>query len=455
VNGFGRALMIAGALFAAALASRALVAHAPARLAPDFAQPLVVVTNWNGFGAALLAALVLALALATLAYWRIAYSAGRLSLLSVVAAAALAILAAWWMPVLFSSDVYAYAAYGELARLGGDPYAHAALRRGDAIFDAAIWQWGDPPPVCVYGPAFVAIARAIVAAAASLGLLAQLDAFRVLACVALLLCALLAYGAYPGDRTARLGAAASIGLNPVAIWSAVEGHNDSLAVAIVLTGFFLVRRGLISLGAAAVALSALVKVPGLAAALGLTLVNRRALVGAAAGAAVVAAFSLPLLASIMTRLAPYGRYGPEGSIQAIVRPAAWLVFGAERPAAIAALLVAAAVAVLLAAVGIARLRRGAIDAWVWLALAVWALLPNPYPWYGLWLVALAATAPQTLAGRVAIGLSLTSLLRYVPDAVGAPSPPLSFAMAVGATLPFILLIGYARPSAIMSGSHAR
>jgi hypothetical protein len=422
-----RALLIPAALLAAGLISRALLTRAPARLAVDFAQPLVVVTDWNAFGAALLAVLAAALVGAGVVYWSLVRSPGDLSIAGVIAVTAAALAAAWYMPVIFSSDVYAYAAYGELARLGANPYAHVTLARGNAIFDAAVWQWGNPLPVCVYGPAFVALARAIVTLAAPLGTLASLQGMRVLASAALPACAFLAYHAYPGDRNQRSRAAAAIGLNPVAIWCAAEGHNDALALAVALSGFVLARRGWLGIGAAAVALSAAVKSPGAAGAVALAVTNARARAGAIAGLAIAAALSWPLVSGVAEHLMPNGHYAPYASLQALVGP-----------------IVAPAVAVALAASAIARLHRGSIDGWIWLALGGWALLPNPYPWYGLWLIAIAALAPQSRAGAVAIALSFTSLLRYAPDAIGAPNPLAAVALGIGASSPFLALLIRAR-----------
>jgi hypothetical protein len=418
-----RALLIPAALLAAGLASRALVARAPARLAADFAQPLVVVTNWNAFGAVLLGVLAIALVGAGVVYWSIVRSPGDFSLAGIIAVAAAALAVAWCMPVIFSSDVYAYAAYGELARLGANPYAHVPLARGNAIFDAAIWQWGNPLPVCVYGPAFVALARAIVTLCAPLGTLAALQGMRVLASATLPACAFLAYHAYRGDRVQRLRAAATIGLNPVAIWCVAEGHNDGLALAVALGGFLLARRGWPGFGAATVALSASVKSPGAAGALALAITDARARAGAIAGLVIAAALSWPLVSGVAQHLVPNGHYAPYASLQSLAGP-----------------IVALAVAVTLAYNAVARLRRGSIDGWIWLALGGWALLPNPYPWYGLWLIAIAALAPQSRAGGVAIALSFTSLLRYAPDTIGAPNPVAAIALGVGASSPFLALL---------------
>ncbi len=421
------ALTIAAAFTAAALLSRAILGHAPARLAADLAQPLVVVTNWGGFGAILLAVLLLALLCAALPYRNAVRSADQTSAVLVFAASALALGAAWLMPALFSSDVYAYAAYGELARLGADPYAHSTLGHATALMTAASWQWGDAIPVCVYGPGFVALAKAVALVLAPLGAAVQLNGTRALAAGAFLLCTPLAFAAYPGDRAARLRAAATIGLNPPAIWCVAEGHNDAIALAIVLAGFWLVRRGFAGAGAAVAALSGAFKIPGVAAAIALAVVDRRARAGAAIGIAAVTLLSLPLLKGVATGMAPHGRYTAQVSLQAV---GPWPV----------GLLIAAVVAICLANAGVRRLRRGTNDGWLWLGLAAWILVPNPYPWYGLWLVALAAVAPATRVAKVAIALSFTSLLRYAPDAVAIPPPALAAALGIVAALPLSALL---------------
>ncbi|HYL26457.1 MAG TPA: hypothetical protein VEW74_01415 [Candidatus Nitrosotalea sp.] len=344
----------------------------------------------------------------------------------VLAAVGLAI--AWFAPVLFSSDVYAYAAYGELARIGLNPYAPIPSGITDPIVRAAQVQWVSAFPICVYGPAFVLAARGIVGFFAAYGLGPALDALRILASLAFLLCGALAYAAFGGDRASRLRAAATIVLNPPAIWCAAEGHNDALALAVVLAGFAVMRRYR-NFGAAIIALSGTVKIPGIAAAAAAGLADRRALLGAAGGATLAAALSLPLLAGAASRIAPHGVYAPQASLQAIAAslspPLAWVL--------------ALAVAVALIARGRALLRVENVEGWIWFALAAWVLVPNPYPWYGLWLVAVAALAPRSRVGSVAIALSLTSLLRYVPDAIATPAPAVAAVLGLAAALPLLAL----------------
>jgi hypothetical protein len=442
------ALAIPLSLLAAAIAMRLALLHVHARFAAALAQPLAVVTGWGSFGALLLAILLLALVLASLGYRALLRDLllekrGNAGILAIAAACALSLAAAWLMPVLFSSDVYAYGAYGELARLGTNPYGHARLSPGDPVLDAAIWQWGNPPPTCVYGPAFVAIARATVTLLAPLGTPAQLDGLRVIASLALLLCALLAYAAYPGDRAQRVAAAAMIGLNPVAVWCAAEGHNDAIALCVVLLGFALARRGALGAGTAVAALSGLVKLPGLAAAVVLAFPKRgpqiEGIAASAAGIAVTLVLCVPLFEGVAVHLAPHGRYAPLASFQGVVKPLAWWLVHHDRAASVATMAAAACAALALAVRGVALVRDGAAEGWIWLGLGGWLLIPNPYPWYATWLIAVAALAPRSRAATVAAVVSLASLLRYAPDAAGAPPAAAALALGILATLPFAAL----------------
>ncbi len=405
-------------------------------------QPLLVATDWGAAAWVPLGVLLAVTAVASLYYLHALTRTRPLTLRMLLLAAVAASAIAWSAPVLLSSDVYAYAAYGEMARIGINPYAHVPSV-SDPIVHAAQAQWVSAFPICVYGPAFVAFARTLVSLFAPLGMLAILDAFRASSSLAFLLCIPLAYAAFPGDRSARLRSAATIGLNPVAIWCAAEGHNDAIALAIVLLGFLLARRRWVGIGAAVTALSALVKLPGAAAAIAFAVADRRARAGAAAGIAIAVLFSIPLVKGVAQNLGPHGTYAPQASLQAAVAPLSpvlvWIVAGA--------------VCAALAARGIALRRRRLTEGWIWFGLAAWMLVPNPYPWYGIWLVSLAALEPRSRAAGVAISLSLLALLRYIPDAVATPAPPLAAALGILAALPLLAL--FTRRPVIMSDSHDR
>ena len=205
-------------------------------------------------------------------------------------------------------------------------------------------QWGNPPPVCVYGPIFVAIAAAVVSATSTLGTAAALGGLRAISSAALIACALLAYAAYRGGRRERLTAAATIALNPAAIWCAAEGHNDALALAIVLAGTALARRGHPQIGAFLSACAGAVKLPALAGTLPAAFAGGG--LGAVAGVVAVLAVSVPLFTGIATRMAPHAQYAPQASFQALLEPIARAVV----PSAAIAEGVAWAVAVSAAAV---------------------------------------------------------------------------------------------------------
>lgn len=420
--------LIVPAGFAVGAAACALMLrHAPAAIAADRAQPLAVVTYWHGFGAWLWVALAVTIAIAgagyvltllgldtsaALRYLMVTRrerpfmrNAAPNQLLVIAGLSALACGAALCFPVVFSSDVYAYAGYGDMALHGISPYAHARIVHGDPLLNAMVWQWGNPPPMCVYGPAFVWLAQGIVAAFSPLGTAAPLWAVRILSCFSLVLCAPLAYAAFAKfPRPARLAAAAGIALNPVAIWCAAEGHNDTLALAIMLGGFALAARSRSFTGALAVALSALVKAPGALAAVMLCATawrdtpRLRALsFGAASGLAIVAALALPLEYGVRAHLVAHGHYLPQFSLQYV-------------SISLTVLIVA-----LLAA--FAYLDRA--YAWQYLAMAAWLAIPNPYPWYSLWLLPVAFLAWRSAPAYALVALSLLSALRYYPDATDA------------------------------------
>ncbi len=448
------AFAIPAAFLGAAVAMRLLLPYAPPRIAIDVAQPIAVVTGWHAFGAVMLGVLFAATIPATAAYLRIprlvTSTPDARWVLIIAAIVALSLACAWALPVLFSSDVYAYAAYGELVRLGTDPYAHALLPAGDPIFDAAIVQWGNPPPTCVYGPVFVWAAAAIVEATHSFGAAAALGGLRALSSAGLILSTLLAYAAYRGDRCDRLRAAATIGLNPVIVWCAAEGHNDTIALAVALTGFACARRGYAGIGAFVAACSGAVKLPGIVAAVPLSFSNRRAWPGAGAGIVATLAVSFPIFAGVTKHLAPHARYAPEASFQAVVYSIGR--FGLSDAAASALTWsIAAAAAIGCALVAIAFLRRRELEGWTYLASAGWLLVPNPYPWYAVWLVAIAAVAPGTRGATVLLALGFASMLRYVPDAVGTPGPAASALLGAAAALPLLLLLARRKPSAIING----
>jgi hypothetical protein len=414
---------IPAVFLAGAGAARLLMRAAPARIAPDRAQPLVVVTTWGSFGSLAFAVLAATIALAAIALVLAIVRAGPPSARGVACVCALALGACAFWPFLFSSDVYAYAAYGDLATRGITPYALAPANLHDALLDATRWQWGGERfPPCVYGPAFVLIARTIVSAANAAGWSAgtTLAVFRMcamLALIATIACANAALQPLEATRRARiltLGA-----LNPVVLWSAAEGHNDIYALLVVAAVAAIMRMGRQPRSRANVAAYALVPfamlvkasagILGFASVLDALLVERRRALpiasAAVAGLAATLAIGLPPLAPALQALAVRGRYAPAVS-------AAQLIGG---PGAFACGAIFTTIAIVLLA---RRSRAG----YGWLGLAAVVLLPNPYPWYATVLVVLALVDERARASRALYAVTICAVIRYLPDAFGDMSP---------------------------------
>lgn len=405
---------VPGAPLAAGLAARALLDRAPARIAVDLAQPLVVVTAWGPLGAGLFAlwaagitggALALTLLCVRAARGGGDVPAGHRGRNALVLCAALGLAAGLAWPCVFSSDVYAYAAYGDQVLNGQNPYRPAPAAAHDAYLDAARWQWTRTSfPACVYGPLFVAAAAATVAVA-DRRILPTLWLLRLAACAAFLAAILLLDAVLAGTPRRRIHVAL-FALNPVALWSAAEGHNDTFLILAVLGAVLAAQRGRPRLAGALVALSPLVKAIGLLAGPPFwALLGRRergrfgwtfALVALA-----VAALVVPLQASALGGLARHGRYAPQFSLQGLIGPVPALI-----------------VAGVLVGTALGDLRRGRAAGAVRLALALWLAIPNPYPWYALWIAPLAAAAPWSWESAALLGATFSIGLRYLPDAFG-------------------------------------
>lgn len=424
------ALLIPSGFLCAAATASWLLRNAPDAVSADRAQPLTVVNYWQQFGGEIWLALALGLTIASIGYVGVLRSANMPTLRVTCAICALACIAALLFPAILSSDVYAYAGYGDMALHGINPYAHARVAMRDPLLDAMVWQWGNPPPACVYGPAFVALAQLAVATLLPLGAAAPLWAFRALSCAALIACAPLAYAAFARfDPRTRLAAAAGIALNPVALWSAAEGHNDAIALAAVLGGFALAARGKAFGGAFAVALSALIKAPAALAALALVLCSRHdarrfkhAALGATLGLAGAIALQYPLARGMFARLGAGAHYAPQFSLQDVSVP---LALGAI------ALLLACA----LLTPGRAR--------FAYFAFAAWLAIPNPYPWYALWLLPVAFLAWESPPAWALLSASLLAALRYYPDATSALPRAQNVALALLQNgVPLTVLVAY-------------
>ncbi len=213
-------------------------------------------------GNALAAVGVLAVALAAASFllvlraaWHGAVSPRTVVVLAVAYHAALLLL-----PLLFSRDVYSYAAYGRIAaHHSANPYvATPADYPGDAIARFVGPKWFDTP--AVYGPLWTQISALVVRVAS--GVASSVVVFRAIAVAASLGTIAVVSRLVRRERPAREAfAIAIIGLNPLVLFQSVaSGHNDLLVALAVAAALALVfaRRHL--LATAALTLGALIKV---------------------------------------------------------------------------------------------------------------------------------------------------------------------------------------------------
>jgi len=367
------------------------------------AQPIPVVTAWGwpGVEAWLLYAATMCVAGAFYVVVLFAARRREISRGGIVVAALLAAFAAFGFRFMLSSDVYAYAAYGALAATHQNPYVHRLFPPAwlvDAHWTAAIgFEWPSLP-ACIYGPAFVAFAQAVVGAT-------HFDLAQTL--LALRLAEIAGFVAAIALAPSTLTAVA-VGLNPVVLSTVAEGHNDALIALVIVLAYRLSRRAPGTAGVLA-GWSGLLKATGGIAALALAyaLPQRRFAWGVAAAIAASAAVQ-------------FAATHAAGGYQAFV---ATDFVGTPQAAVAIALRGVAALG--LAAWALVCAGRGArARALAAAALAVWALYPNDYPWYGLWLLPLAAATLEDPEGPALLALTFTSALRYLPDAYGyAPAAP--------------------------------
>ncbi|HTX01791.1 MAG TPA: polyprenol phosphomannose-dependent alpha 1,6 mannosyltransferase MptB [Acidimicrobiales bacterium] len=179
------------------------------------------------------------------------------------------LLASWGAPLLaapplFSNDAYAYAASGELASRGGDPYLTgvAALHGGPFLAHVDRIWWHTVPP---YGPLWERLVEAVVVATGH-RLIATLAVLRLAAAcsIAVLAWTVPEIAGLTGHDPAR--ALAWAVLNPLVLLTLLGGmHNDAEMLALVATGLVVALRYHAVLGTLACACGAEVKVPALLA----------------------------------------------------------------------------------------------------------------------------------------------------------------------------------------------
>jgi hypothetical protein len=168
-------------------------------------------------------------------------------------------------PPLLSSDIYSYAAEGEMASRGIDPTSSglSALHFGDYISRTdPVWRKTNGNP---YGPVQMGAAATIVELSGH-DIELSLWGFRILA-VASVLASVWGLSEIARHYGVSPPVAVAIGIaNPISVLHLVGGaHNDALLLALLSTGLALALRGRWPLGVLFMALATGVKLPAAAA----------------------------------------------------------------------------------------------------------------------------------------------------------------------------------------------
>jgi hypothetical protein len=346
-----------------------------------------------------------------------AYAAGavlvrrrRVALPAVLAVACAVQLAPLAGPVLLSTDVYTYWAYGRVAEAhGANPYVTPpSAFPGDPAYHRMGEDWRET--TTVYGPGFTLGSEAVAAASGSSGAAAAW-LYRVAAGLSLVALAVLAARLSPRPAFA----AAFVGWNPLlAVHFAGGGHNDGPMMALVLGALALAASGRRTLAGAGWALAIAVKwVP--AAFLVLRAVEARASrrpvrhLGFAAVAAALAGvafwrYGYHWLGAVV----PLARNFEKQAVYSVPHRLTGLGIGEHAAAILLGVLFALVYVWLLREAWRGRARLG-LAAGLMLVATPWLV-----PWYAVWAVPLAAAEEDRLAQGLALVLSAYLLRDAVP-----------------------------------------
>ena len=336
-----------------------------------------------------------------------------------LAVAALVLAVALAVPLRLSADVWAYAAYGALLAHGIDPWAHAY------VWPRSLHRWEihcstarSPRGKARCRATSMARSSPCRAPRSSSRCAAQARRRRSSRCAR--------WRRPPSWRASRSRArtrprlAALLAVHPVVLWTAAEGHNDAIWLALVLAGDG-VRAGRprTALLTAAALVKAVAIVP-LASAL--THAPRRVWTAALALLALAAGYA-PLLWSLAANGLDHGAGPPRLSLVHAPALAAWS--GSSVPLVIGAVLAGTGAA------AVARAWRSGEHVAA-ATLLGWLLLPAPEPWYALWLLPIIAMVGRSPAASGLLAATFCGAAGYVQDAV--PGTALQNPALLGGTM---------------------
>jgi alpha-1,6-mannosyltransferase len=342
----------------------------------------------------------------------------RVVLASIAGLNALFLLA----PVLLSTDVFSYQAYGRMGTLySANPYLHGpSTIQLDPLYPYIGSKWITTPTA--YGPLFTALSYPL----AGLDISASAVAYKSIASLAFLATVGLVWN---GARIRGLNparAAMIVGLNPLTVvWGLGGGHNDLLMLAPLTAGIYVLLQNRQARGGALIAVAAGIKLTaGLVLPFALVRPHvrpRRLLLGAGIATALIAVLGFAMFGSgqlhLLVTLRQNQAAGDWQSIPGFISTQ----FGLGAVGRLVGVMLGA-VFVGVTAWLLVLVRRGRLD---WVAGAGWATMAmvitasSLLPWYIAWLTPLAALSPDHRLRRWTLTTTgvvlLINMLTWVPN----------------------------------------
>jgi alpha-1,6-mannosyltransferase len=336
----------------------------------------------------------------------------------------IALLSAFFLlaPVLLSTDVFSYQAYGRMGTIyGTNPYLHGpSTIRLDPLYPFIGSKWVSAPSV--YGPVFTALSYAL----AHLSIAASVVAYKSIAAIAFLVTVGLVWSGARLRGLDPVRAAMIVGLNPLTVvWGLGGGHNDLLMLAVMTAGLYFLLQDRRATGGATIVLAAAIKLTA-GILLSFALVRpqvdrRRLLLGAAAASALVAVLALLLFGigsvHLIATLSQNQAAGSSQSIPGFISNELGLgAVGHVVGVVLGVVFVAVTARLLL------EVHRGRLD-WIdgagWAAVALLMTASSLLPWYIAWLTPLAALSPDRRLQRWALAITgvmlAINVLSWVPS----------------------------------------
>ena len=345
----------------------------------------------------------------------------RVVLMAIAALYALVLLA----PPLVSTDVFSYGAYGRMGTIyGANPYLHGPVALGplDPLSPFIGAKWITTPSA--YGPVFTGLSYAL----APLSIAASVFTYKAIAAIAGLATIAAVWNASRWRGVDPVKAVALVGLNPLmVIYGVGGGHNDLLMLAAMVAGLYAILQhrdrtggGLLTL-ATGIKLTGGLLLPFAIAGGAMRRAGRREIViGALAASVLIAGLSVALFGAgplhLPVTIEHSQSSGDWHSIPGFITSR----LGLGTIGHVTGLILSAAFIALCFWL-VRRVWRGQLD-WIdgagWATVAMLVTASSLLPWYGAWLLPLAALATDRRLWRASIVLTgvilLIELFGYLP-----------------------------------------